>query len=286
MRHGSPRPGDVRAGRQGRSSGIADRGRPGPRPQGEGSRAIPDKPPGGTREAQGGSHAPLPWPAPTLGADPVPGNHDRPDSHPQPPEEGAPGRRPGDPLLKPDHGNHVHDAARPPQPLDVTKADGSIEPFDRSKLERSLRSAGADEATASEVALRVEGQLKVAGIRATTREVRSLVMEQLARRDPDSADRYDGTRKLVVRPAVEATTGVARLPPGVVASMRLRNGGTLRMVVRGHWRNLGVEVNERTAILGDEVRLNVADMRALGVRSGDRVLVTRLSRDSGVMGAS
>jgi len=243
-------------------------------------------PSGGTRRAQGGSHAPLPWPVPTGRADAVPDSKDQIDSHPQPPEEGAPGRRPGDPLPKVDRGNNVHDAERTPQPLDVTKADGSVETFDRSKLERSLRSAGADEATASEVALRVEGQLRVAGIRATTREVRSLVMEQLARRDPDSADRYDGTRKLVVRPAVEATTGVARLPPGVVASMRLRNGGTLHLVVRGHWRILGVEVNERTAILGDEVRLNVSDMRALGVHSGDRVLVTRLSRDSGVMGAS
>ena len=72
----------------------------------------------------------------------------------------------------------------------VKKRSGKEEEFDRKKVERSMRAAGAKEDTARQIA---EGVKHREGL-ATT-EIRTHVAAELKRHEPEVAKRYETHRK-------------------------------------------------------------------------------------------
>lgn len=69
----------------------------------------------------------------------------------------------------------------------VEKMDGSLEEFDKAKIEQSCIKAGAPPEVAKEIAEEVS---KRAYDGMTTREIRAIVLEELERRNPEWADNW------------------------------------------------------------------------------------------------
>jgi hypothetical protein len=111
----------------------------------------------------------------------------------------------------------------------------------------------------------------------SSQEIRQLVMLELSERDQSAAKRYDASRRLVARMAVEVPCGVVRLPAGILMSMGLSQGETIRLYPDDRVRTVQTELNEWTVIARDEVRLNTQDMEELHVDDGDRILMVRQS---------
>jgi transcriptional regulator NrdR family protein len=72
----------------------------------------------------------------------------------------------------------------------LKKRSGKEEEFDRKKLEQSMRKAGASENTARRIAEGVEHREGMA-----TSEIRSHVIAELKRHEPEAAKRYETHRK-------------------------------------------------------------------------------------------
>lgn len=72
----------------------------------------------------------------------------------------------------------------------VKKRSGKEEEFDRAKLEKSLKNAGAKEETTRKVAETVKPREGI-----TTSEMRNHVIKELKRHDPETAKRYENFRK-------------------------------------------------------------------------------------------
>jgi len=72
----------------------------------------------------------------------------------------------------------------------LKKRSGEEEEFDRKKLEQSMRKAGASENTVRKIA---EGMRHREGM--ATSEIRSHVIAQLKRHEPEAAKRYETHRK-------------------------------------------------------------------------------------------
>ena len=160
-------------------------------------------------------------------------------------------------------------------PARLIKTDGSEEPFDRKKIARSMRAAGASARMASEVAKAIETD----GSCATTMDVRAMVMDELGARDPAAASLFAATRRPVVRRAIEAVAGIARLPSDMASSMGLAPAEPVEITTDARVGTLMTELNVRTAIRGNEVRLNAADLLAFDVEDGDRALMRRIPPD-------
>jgi hypothetical protein len=149
----------------------------------------------------------------------------------------------------------------------IKKRDGRKEAFNASKLERSLRTAGASERVAREVARAVrvhEGM--------TVTDVRALASRELRRRDPRAADRYDGTRQLVARAAVDAVQGTALMTDGSMQALRVGRGEDVELTFYGRTHRLRAE---RAPPGARGIQLDPAEMTALGARDGARVIVRR-----------
>jgi 2-phosphoglycerate kinase len=72
----------------------------------------------------------------------------------------------------------------------VKKRAGHEEEFDKAKVERSMRKAGATETAARKIA---DGMKPRAGM--ATSEIRKHVADELRRNEPDAAKRYEAYRK-------------------------------------------------------------------------------------------
>jgi len=72
----------------------------------------------------------------------------------------------------------------------LKKRSGKEEEFDRKKLEQSMRKAGASENTARMIAEGVKHREGMA-----TSEIRSHVIAELKRHEPEAARRYETHRK-------------------------------------------------------------------------------------------
>ena len=150
---------------------------------------------------------------------------------------------------------------------DLKKRDGRTEKYDRSKIERSIRASGSDEKTAKEVARAIterEG--------TTSEEIRRTVSKELRRRSPEVADRYDETRRLAAKKAVEAAKGAAHMSEDAMRGMNIKKGDTIELV-HGEKRHT---VRVEKAITGKRsIHLNESDLRNLGASEGTRITVHR-----------
>jgi hypothetical protein len=152
--------------------------------------------------------------------------------------------------------------------VSIKKRDGSMQSFDRSKVERSLRESGASERVAREVASSVREREGM-----TCDDIRSAVSRELRSRDAKAADHYDSTRRMVARRAVEAASrGTAWISSDAMRTMRLKAGEPVDVSFSGKTQTLRAETAPR-GVSG--VQVSEPDLKALGAREGMKVEVRR-----------
>jgi 2-phosphoglycerate kinase len=88
----------------------------------------------------------------------------------------------------------------------VNKRTETQEEFVRAKLEESITRAGATEERAKEIASGIDPTTV-----KTTEEIRRHVVEELRKTDATIAERYERTRNLAAKKAMEAAMGTVRL---------------------------------------------------------------------------
>ncbi len=149
----------------------------------------------------------------------------------------------------------------------VRKRSGETEKFDKAKLERSLRKARVDEKTATDIANRVsEKEVN------TTDEIRNMVAEELRKTDAKAAERYEDTRRLAARAAVDAAKGIARLAEETMTRLNLKAGDTIDLCHKDHKHTVKTE---KAAVGAKEIRLHEEDLKALGVTDRTQIAVRR-----------
>ncbi len=151
----------------------------------------------------------------------------------------------------------------------ITKSDGTSEPFDIRKLERSIRATGADEGTARGIAEGVDARAA-----ATTADVRRGASRQLRVRDPLSAARYDSTRTVMSHATDDIERGTVCLHEGAADQLGLAQGELLE--VRNDGSSVFVRL-DRCDPGTREIHMNREDMSAIGTTEGMRVAVRRAS---------
>lgn len=152
--------------------------------------------------------------------------------------------------------------------VNVKKRNGSMQMFERSKIERSLRESGASEGVAREVAASVHEREGM-----TVDEIRSMVSRELRSRDAKAADHYDSTRRMVARRAVEAASrGTAWMSPESMRTMRIKAGEPVDISFSGRTQTLRAETAPKGA---SGVQVSEPDLKALGAREGMKVEVRR-----------
>jgi 2-phosphoglycerate kinase len=150
----------------------------------------------------------------------------------------------------------------------VRKRSGETEKFEKTKLERSLRKARADEKTATDIANRVsEKEVN------TTQEIRNMVVEELRKTDTEAAERYENTRRLAARAAVDAAKGIARLAEETMTRLNLKAGDTIDLCHEDHKHTVKAE---RATVGAKEIRLHEEDLKSLGITDGTQIAVRRL----------
>jgi anaerobic ribonucleoside-triphosphate reductase len=149
----------------------------------------------------------------------------------------------------------------------VKKRDGRSEKFDRSKIERSIRASGLDEKAAKEVAKMVPEREGI-----TSDEIRKTVSRELRKRDTKVADRYDVTRRLAAKKAVEAAKGSAHLTEDAMKGMNLQPGDTVELL---HGENRRTVKVAKTTTGKRSIHLHESDLKTLGASEGKRITVHR-----------
>lgn len=149
----------------------------------------------------------------------------------------------------------------------INKKDRRTEPFDRAKLERSIRDADIDENTAREIARKVPEKEGI-----TTDEIRRIVAEELKKRKPEAAERYTDTRRLAARKAVDAVKGIARLTKETMSMLKVKSGDTINVLHRDKTHKVRTEI---APVDRKEIQLHEEDLRTIGASDGTRVAVQR-----------
>lgn len=150
----------------------------------------------------------------------------------------------------------------------VMKIDGRTENFDRAKIERSIRLAGADENVAKEIANIIPD---VAA--PTTNGIREIVTEELRKRDADAAKRYEETRQLIAKRAVDAAKGTARLTEDTMHRLNLSPGDPIELRFANKTHSVKTE---KGASNTKNIQLTEEDLKIIGAAEGTRIAVRRV----------
>lgn len=150
---------------------------------------------------------------------------------------------------------------------ELTKRDGSRQPYMQSKVVQSLRQAGVAENTAREVADKVKPK---DGERTT--EFRKRVEAELTNRDPQAAERYRNTRRLEVREDDEVSSGSVRINPTTAENMGWKGGG---ITVGNEDNEMRLDIEESRNAEERTAYVNQRTLRSLGAQEGTRVRLTR-----------
>ena len=150
----------------------------------------------------------------------------------------------------------------------VKKRSGETEKFDKTKLERSLRKAKVDEQKAIDITNRIsEKEMN------TTSEIRNMVVEELRKTDTEAATRYESTRRLAAKAAIDAAKGIARLTEETMNKLNLEVGDTINLCHKDHNHTVKAE---RATVGAKEIRLHEEDLKSLGITDGTSIAVRRL----------
>jgi hypothetical protein len=155
----------------------------------------------------------------------------------------------------------------------VTKRTGSEVEFDRSKLEVSLRRAGAPESTAREVASKIEQVVSTVesdgGL--TTQDLRAGVVADLKTTDASTADRYQNTHRLTAKVSDNVGSHVCQLHPETMRSLGLGSGASLQLEHAG--KSQTVQVEESSSAGQREIYIHNEALRKLETHPDTRVAV-------------
>ncbi len=149
----------------------------------------------------------------------------------------------------------------------INKRAGTQEEFNRTKLEKSVTRAGATEETAKEITSRIDS----AALR-TTDEVRRRVAEELRKTDEAIAERYERTRNLAARKAVEAAMGTVKLHEETLKALGANPGDSIIIEHRGNTHTLRAET---APIERRDLHLHESDLEKLGATEGARLITRR-----------
>ncbi|MHA2400309.1 MAG: ATP cone domain-containing protein [Promethearchaeota archaeon] len=150
----------------------------------------------------------------------------------------------------------------------VKKRSGETEKFDKTKLERSLRKTRVDKQKAIDITNRIsEKEMN------TTSEIRNMVVEELRKTDTEAAIRYESTRRLAAKAAIDAAKGVARLTEETMNKLNLEVGDTINLCHEDHKHTVKAE---RAAVGAKEIQLHEEDLKSLGVTDGTSIAVRRI----------
>ena len=149
----------------------------------------------------------------------------------------------------------------------ITKRDGRKEEFDSTKIERSLRASGVSEEVARDVTSKVEPREGM-----TVDEIRTAVSKELRTRDAKLADRYDDTRHMTARSAVEAAEGTVKMTEEAMRTLRVNVGDHVELSFSGNMRKLRAEKAPHD-VTG--IQLHESELKALGAHDGVRIAVRR-----------
>ncbi len=149
----------------------------------------------------------------------------------------------------------------------VKKKDGSEEKFDRNKLERSIRYAGADEKIAREVAATVEEKEGM-----TTDDIRRTVTHELSNRNAEVASRYKDTKRFAAKKAIDAAKGTARITEKCMKKLNIKSGDVIELMHENKRHSVRAE---KASVGRIEIHLHEEDLKALGAHEGTRIAVRK-----------
>ncbi len=149
----------------------------------------------------------------------------------------------------------------------VKKKDGSEEKFDRTKLELSMRNAGADEKMAREVAAKVEEREGM-----TTDDIRRTVRDELHKRNTEVAEQYEDTKLFAAKKAMDAAKGTAQITENCMKKLNLKSGDIIELM---HENRRHIVRAEMASVGRIEIHLHEEDLKALGAKEGTRIAVRR-----------
>jgi len=150
--------------------------------------------------------------------------------------------------------------------MKITKRNGKTEEFNSAKVERSVKNAGVDDKNAKDIAKQISEKNY-----ATTNEIRTAVNNILTKH-PETAKKYEGSRTLVARRALEAIRGIARLSKAGMVNLNLKEGDNVRLLNKTKNRTMEVDKNNKTDIEWNEIRLHEKDMKILGISNGEDII--------------
>lgn len=151
---------------------------------------------------------------------------------------------------------------------EIRKRSGREEEFNREKLRKSIRSAGASEDTSREIAARI-----VVSEGVNTSQIRSVVAEQLEKRESQACRRYRGTRSYVAKVGSGLEKEFVQLRADMMEELEARPGDTLELISSDKTQRVtAVEssLDKREMHLDNEI------LSALGVPEGTRVCVRKV----------
>ena len=154
----------------------------------------------------------------------------------------------------------------------VTKEDKIGQSFDRKKIERSVRKAGADEKTARDISRSVK---KRDGM--STNDIRNEVYVRLIKKDPKAARKYNNSRRLVARRSSEAKPGTILLSNTSYTNLELNSGEGVDLMCGEKRFPMKAQRGTREKMEWNEVRLSGKDMDKMGVDDGSRILACRIA---------
>ena len=149
----------------------------------------------------------------------------------------------------------------------LNKRTGTQEEFNKAKLEESVTRAGATEEAAREIASRIDPATV-----NTTDEVRTRVIEELRKTDAAIAERYERTRNLAARKAVEAAIGTVRLHTETLEALGVNPGDSIILEHAGNTHTLRAET---APVERREIHLHETDLEKLGATEGTRLATRR-----------
>ncbi|MBN2466347.1 hypothetical protein JXD38_12075 [candidate division WOR-3 bacterium] len=150
----------------------------------------------------------------------------------------------------------------------LTKRDGTKQPFQREKAENALRRVGAADAIVKSTLDKVvpnEGE--------TTSSYRNRLLAELKTAAPGTAGRYEATRRLQLQKADEVGEGTAWVNPTTARYYGWKPGDALN-VINGE-NTLKVTVQEAAKAGERNVLLNPKAIGSLGATEGTRVSLSR-----------
>ncbi len=149
----------------------------------------------------------------------------------------------------------------------LNKRTGTQEEFNKAKLEESITRAGATEEAAREIASRVDPTTV-----NTTEEIRTRVVEELRKTDAAIAERYERTRNLAARKAVEAAMGTVRLLAETMNALGASPGDSIILEHHGNPHTLRAETD---SVVMREIHLQETDLEKLGATEGTKLATRR-----------